>query len=139
MEGGANTRGGRAFAWVLFTPVNAGDWWNGGRQDDEFVDTPGRFLVHVSVPEGYMNAQHKSEVHGAVNDAIVATMGGAHAHAGGHSVLVVIDEVPEGNWSAAGRSISLTSIAATVGLPVNRHGNGTLYRHPNGTPFVATC
>ena len=35
----------------------------------------------------------------------------------GASVLVVIDEVTEGNWGAAGRTISLNSIAVTVGLP----------------------
>src|SRR5690348_6576151 len=68
MEGGADTQGGRAFAWVLFTPVKAEDWWI-GRQDDELVDPPDRFLVHVTIPEGYMNAQHKSAVHAAVNAA----------------------------------------------------------------------
>ena len=76
MEGGADTRGGRAFAWVLFTPVKSGDWWVGGRQDDHFVTPPGRFLIHVTVPEGYMNAQHKSEVHASVNAAVMAAMGG---------------------------------------------------------------
>ena len=75
MEGGADTRGGRAFAWVLFTPVKPGDWWVGGRQDDHFVAPPGRFLVHVTIPEGYMNARHKSEVHASVNAAIMAAMG----------------------------------------------------------------
>jgi phenylpyruvate tautomerase PptA (4-oxalocrotonate tautomerase family) len=53
MEGGANTWGGRAFAWVLFTPVKAGDWWIGGRRDEQFVHSPGCFLVHVTIPEGY--------------------------------------------------------------------------------------
>jgi hypothetical protein len=32
--------------------------------------------------------------------------------------LVLIDEVPEGNW-AGGRTISLSSIAGVVGLPEN--------------------
>ena len=119
MEGGADTQGGRAFAWVLFTPVKAEDWWIGGRQDDELVDPPGRFLVHVTIPEGYMNAQHKSAVHAAVNAAILASMGLEGERGGGQGILVVIDEVPEGNWGAAGRTISLTSIAAAVGLPVD--------------------
>ena len=35
----------------------------------------------------------------------------------GASALVIIDEVTEGNWGAAGRSISLASIADSVGLP----------------------
>jgi len=116
MEGGANTQGGRAFAWVLFTPVKLGDWWIGGRRDDQFVVPPGRFLVHVTVPEGYMNAQHKSEVHASINAAITAATGTSREQNAGASALVVIDEVTEGNWGAAGRTISLDSIAGTVGL-----------------------
>jgi phenylpyruvate tautomerase PptA (4-oxalocrotonate tautomerase family) len=115
MEGGANTTGGQAFAWVLFTPVKTDDWWVGGRTDDAFVQPPGRFLVHVTVPEGYMSAFHKSEVHAAVNEAIVAVVG-ANGDSGA-SALVIIDEVTEGNWGAGGRSISLAAIADKVGLP----------------------
>jgi phenylpyruvate tautomerase PptA (4-oxalocrotonate tautomerase family) len=117
MEGGANTWGGRAFAWVMFTAVKSEDWWVGGRQDDQFVMPPGRFLVHVTIPEGYMNAQHKTEVHVAVNEAIMAMRGHADVPNAGGSVLVVIDEVPEGNWGCAGETISLASIASSVGLP----------------------
>jgi phenylpyruvate tautomerase PptA (4-oxalocrotonate tautomerase family) len=117
MEGGADTRGGRAFAWVLFTPVKAADWWVGGRQDDDFVEPPGRFLVHVTIPEGYMNAAHKSEVHASVNAAIIAVMGCADEPDTGKSVLVIIDEVTEGNWGAAGHTVSLAEIAGSVGLP----------------------
>ena len=117
MEGGADTKGGRAFAWVLFTPVKPGDWWVGGEQGDQFVYPPGRFLVHVTVPEGYMNAAHKSEVHAWVNAAIMTATGCADDPDAGKSVLVVIDEVTEGNWGAAGRSVSLASIAGSVGLP----------------------
>jgi phenylpyruvate tautomerase PptA (4-oxalocrotonate tautomerase family) len=116
MEGGADTAGGRAFAWVLFTPVREGDWWIGGQPDDSFVAPPGRFLVHVTVPEGYMNVTHKSEVHAAVNAAIIDVTGCGKSPNAGASVLVVIDEVTEGNWGAAGHSISLAAIAKTVGL-----------------------
>lgn len=116
MEGGANTTGGRAFAWVLFTPVKPDDWWVGGETGDAFVAPPGKFLVHVVIPEGYMNAAQKSDVHSAVNAAIVDVMDDVRQAKLGSSVLVVIDEVPEGNWGAAGRTISLASIADAVGL-----------------------
>ena len=116
MEGGANTWGGRAFAWVLFTPLKADDWWVGGRRDDHFVCPPGRFLVQVTIPEGYMNAQHKQEVHASVNAAVIAAIGAVGEPDTGRSILVIIDEVTEGNWGAAGRTISLDAIAATVGL-----------------------
>lgn len=117
MEGGANTAGGRGFAWVIFTPVDAGNWWVGGRVDEQFVHAPGAFLVRVTIPEGYMNAAHKAEVHRWVNAAILAATGGPTAADAGGSALVVIEEVTEGNWGAAGHPISLAAIAETVGMP----------------------
>jgi phenylpyruvate tautomerase PptA (4-oxalocrotonate tautomerase family) len=114
MEGGANTKGGRAFCWVLFMPIKSDDWWIGGCVDDSFVQPPGRFLVHVTVPEGYMSAIHKSAVHASVNEAIVGAVGTRDDS--GASVLVVIDEVTEGNWGAGGHTISLATIADNVGL-----------------------
>jgi len=116
MEGGAATHGGRAFAWVLFAELPATDWWVGGEPGDGFVYPPGRFLVHVTIPEGYMNQAHKSEVHAWVNDAILAATGATGAADAGKSILVVLDEVPEGNWGCAGRTISMESISETVGL-----------------------
>jgi phenylpyruvate tautomerase PptA (4-oxalocrotonate tautomerase family) len=117
MEGGACTEGGRAFAWVMFHEVRADDWYIGGRTDDTLVEPPGRFLVHVTIPEGYMNAFHKSLVHAAANASILAVMGHPYDRNAGGSILVVIDEVTEGNWGARGKTISLASIAETVGLP----------------------
>lgn len=117
MEGGAGTHGGRAFASVLFTELPRGDWWVGGVTDDTFVAPPGRFLVHVEIPEGYMSAEHKNEVHAWVAESILASTGAdPKAPSVGSSILVVIDEVTEGNWSAAGHPISLETIADSVGL-----------------------
>ena len=36
---------------------------------------PGKFLVRVTIPEGYMNQMHKTEVHAAVTAAIVGVSG----------------------------------------------------------------
>lgn len=125
MEGGANTPKGRGFAWVMFHEIAAEDWWVGGRTDEHYVASPGRFLVYVTIPEGYMNAAHKGYVHAAVTSAIVeATRSSAPPSTGvavdwteGASILLVIDEVTEGNWGAAGTAISIGSIAGSVGLP----------------------
>jgi phenylpyruvate tautomerase PptA (4-oxalocrotonate tautomerase family) len=124
MEGGANTEGGRAFAWVMFYPIATGDWYVGGRTDMRHVAPPGKFLVHVTIPEGYMNSTHKREVQAGVTGAILDVLGvdvpGATASPdAGASILVVIDEVTEGNWAARGLPISIASIAGTVGLPKN--------------------
>ncbi|MBV8884683.1 MAG: hypothetical protein JO235_11900 [Chroococcidiopsidaceae cyanobacterium CP_BM_RX_35] len=119
MEGGAKTPGGLRFATVLFTPVGSSDWWVGGQTDDTYVAPPGKFLVDVTIPEGYMNTTHKSEVHAAVNAAIIDLMGHTGNPSEGASVFVTIHEVTEGNWGARGKTISLASIADTVGLPKN--------------------
>ncbi len=116
MEGGAKTQGGLAFATVLFSEIAEADWWVGGRTDATYVAPPGKFIVRVSVPEGYMNQTHKTEVHVAVNAAILDVLGTPGDPHQGASVLVIIDEIPEGNWGARGETISLANIADTVGL-----------------------
>jgi phenylpyruvate tautomerase PptA (4-oxalocrotonate tautomerase family) len=115
MEGGARTPGGLAFASVLFTEMPAEDWWVGGRTDDTYVSAPGRFLARVSIPEGYMNQFYKTQVHAAVNTAIVQTMDEPASSDAGAGALVIIEEVAEGNWGARGKTISLASIAQSVG------------------------
>jgi len=116
MEGGAKTPGGLAFASVLFTEVARGDWWVGGRSDATYLVPPGEFLVRVSIPEGYMSQTHKSAVHAMVNASFIEAPGGASDPRASASVLVIIEEVIEGNWGAQGRTISLASIADSVGL-----------------------
>ena len=115
MEGGANTRGGRAFAWVLFEELASGNWWAGGETGNGYVSPPGRFLIHVSIPEGYMSAGHKREVQTWVTEAVLAATE-ASGQDTGHSIQVIIDDVPEGNWAAGGQTISLANIVDSVGL-----------------------
>jgi phenylpyruvate tautomerase PptA (4-oxalocrotonate tautomerase family) len=116
MEGGARTPGGLAFATVLFTPVATEDWWVGGRTDATYLTAPGKFLVRVTVPEGYMSQAHKSQMHALVHEAMVGTLGDLKDPAEGGAILVIIEEVSEGDWGCQGRTISLASIADTVGL-----------------------
>ena len=119
MEGNAKTAGGLGFASVLFTEFAQSDWWVGGRTDNTYVTPPGKFLVRVTIPEGYMNQAHKTEVHVAVTAAVVAIAGDPNDPRQGGSVQVIIEEVTEGNWASHGKTISLASIADTVGLPKN--------------------
>jgi phenylpyruvate tautomerase PptA (4-oxalocrotonate tautomerase family) len=116
MEGGANTRRGRGFAAVFFTEFDEDNWWIGGTTGNEYVSPPGKFLVNVWIPEGYMSTAHKNEVHAWVASAITAATGTTEP---GKNIQTVINEVTEGNWGNAGKPISLESIAASVGQPPN--------------------
>jgi phenylpyruvate tautomerase PptA (4-oxalocrotonate tautomerase family) len=116
MEGGADTVGGRSFAWVIYDEIKEGDWWAGGRADSEYVASPGKFLVDVRIPEGYMNTTHKQEVTSGVTAALMDTLGATDETNAGNSMQVIIHDVTEGNWAAGGKTISLANIAGTVGL-----------------------
>lgn len=116
MEGGARTEGGKAFATVLFEPVDDADWWVGGRADDRHVHPPGPFLVTVSIPEGYMNQAHKNEVHAGATRALMDVLAPGQGAPAGGSILTMIDEITEGDWGCNGRPIGMASIAGSVGL-----------------------
>jgi phenylpyruvate tautomerase PptA (4-oxalocrotonate tautomerase family) len=60
-----------------------------------------------------MNQAHKNEVHAGATAALTQVLAPEQA---GASILVMIDEITEGNWAAAGHPISIASIAGTVGL-----------------------
>src|SRR5208282_3581082 len=95
MEGGADTFGGRSFAWVIYDEIKQGDWWAGGRTDAEYVAPPGKFLVDVRIPEGYMNLTHKQEVQSGVNAALMDVLGAMGNAKSGGSAQVVIHDVTE--------------------------------------------
>jgi phenylpyruvate tautomerase PptA (4-oxalocrotonate tautomerase family) len=116
MEGGARTPGGLAFATVLFAEVQLEDWWVGGTTDSTHVGLPGKFLVNVTVPEGYMSQPDKTSVHAMVNQAFLEVLGDPKDATQGANILVTIEEVPEGNWGCRGETISLAAIADSVGL-----------------------
>ena len=113
MEGGANTTGGRAFAWVCFTEIAEDNLWIAGQRNVGSEVGP-TFLVNISVPEGYMNRAHKNEVHAWIASAIADATGEV---ASDLRILTIIDEVTEGNWGSRGMPISLGSIAVAVGQP----------------------
>lgn len=115
MEGGADTDSGRAFAWVCFSEFAEDDLWIAGRPKVASEVGP-TFLVHISVPEGYMNRAHKNEVHAWVASAIAGALGMVAPEL---RILTIIDEVTEGNWGTLGLPISLESIAVAVGQPEN--------------------
>lgn len=119
IEGGADTPAGRSIAWVLFNEVEAATWAVGGRFDDTHVGPGGKFLIQVTVPEGSMDQARKSAVHKAVNDAVLHVTGTPAGEGAGRSAWVIIREVTEGHWGAAGRTTSIGHIAKIVGASLD--------------------
>jgi phenylpyruvate tautomerase PptA (4-oxalocrotonate tautomerase family) len=113
MEGGANTVEGRAFAWICFTELAADELWIAGVAAADEVPT---FLIHVTIPEGYMNRAHKDEVHAWIGSAVTTA---TRTAASDTRLLTAIDEVTEGNWGNRGLPISLESISVAVGQPAD--------------------
>jgi phenylpyruvate tautomerase PptA (4-oxalocrotonate tautomerase family) len=141
MEGGARTPGGLAFATVLFAEIQPEDWWVGGKTDSTHVAPPGKFLVRVSVPEGYMSQLHKSAAHSMVNQAFLEVLGDPKDPTQGANILVTIEEITEGNWGCRGETISLGTIADRVGLSKSgdRFGWVKAYFAAKARQFAAAC
>jgi phenylpyruvate tautomerase PptA (4-oxalocrotonate tautomerase family) len=125
IEGGEDTPNGRLIAWVKFHPVNGDDWAIGGSFGDEMIANPGRFLFYVTVPEGSLSQDRKSQVHEAVDEALHATLGIplSPPEERRPSVWVMIKEMNEGNWGGMGRTFKLKDISGLVG------------GDPDGTPI----
>ena len=119
MEGNAKTAAGLAFASVLFNESAPGDWWVAGHTDTVGHHLPGHFIARVAIPEGYMNQAHKSEVHTKVHKAIAESACQVFPAVSVPHALVIIEEIPEGNWGSQGQTIGMASIAKAVGLPAN--------------------
>ena len=113
MEGGANTPGGRGFAWVFFTAFAGGRLVDRRRGAATMSRRPENSSSISAIPEGYMNYRPQERGPRLGRKAAITEVAGVSEP--GRSVLTVIDEVTEGNWGNAGRPISLESIAATVG------------------------
>jgi phenylpyruvate tautomerase PptA (4-oxalocrotonate tautomerase family) len=116
IEGGQDTEGGRSIAWVMFNAVGDEDWFIGGRTDGKYVSPAGKFLVVVTVPEGSMNKERKSQVHKAVNDVLVQVTGTQGQPGAGRSVWVQVNEIPEGHWGTSGKTAGVMGIAMIAGL-----------------------
>jgi phenylpyruvate tautomerase PptA (4-oxalocrotonate tautomerase family) len=117
IEGGEDTPAGRLIAWVKFHPVEANDWAIGGSFGDEMIANPGRFLFTVTVPEGSLSQERKSQVHEMVDAELHAALGIPMPAMADRkpSVWVMIKEMNEGNWGGMGRTFKLKDISTFVG------------------------
>jgi 4-oxalocrotonate tautomerase len=70
-------------------------------------------LVNIRVPEGSLSQKKKERMIELVTDAVVQAEG--YGDAVRPITWVIIDEVKDGSWGAAGRAVRLEDLAKLVG------------------------
>lgn len=112
---GGRTAAALCMATIRLQPVPEGQWWVGGRADDGFVAPTGSFVARLNVPAGFLSPAQKRYLHDAITDTIVRVAGAQQAFRGS-SIVVLIDEVPDGNGAWAGQPRDLDDFARMLGL-----------------------
>jgi 4-oxalocrotonate tautomerase len=70
-------------------------------------------LVNIRVPEGSLSQKKKERMIELVTDAVIEAEG--YGDAVRPITWVIIDEVADGSWGAAGRAVRLEDLAKLVG------------------------
>jgi len=97
----------RQITWVYVHELPAGTVLAAGRP----VSQP-TFRLQVTVPEGALSQRRKAELVSEATPSILAAAGLSQDDA--LRVWIVIDEVPEGNWGAAGNIIHFEQLRAAA-------------------------
>ncbi len=119
---------GRLVTVIHFNEVAADDWAVAGELRSTAVGAPDHFIVDVIVLEGLLGGARRADVHRRVTEAFQ----NAFAEAAGDSMLalrvwVLIHELREGSWGAAGRTVSALDVAQFINpeLPARRRAEIT--------------
>lgn len=110
----AVTDAGRMVTVVQFIEAAADDWAVGGVLRAEADDRPDHFVVDVIVLEGLLEGDRRADVHRRVTAAFQEAFGDAASPLLPLRVWVLIHEVREGGWGAAGRTVSATDVAQFI-------------------------
>jgi 4-oxalocrotonate tautomerase len=71
-------------------------------------------LVNIKVPEGSLTPEKKQRMIELVTDAVVEAEGFSGNERVREITWITIDEVPEGNWGAAGETVTLKKLGKYV-------------------------
>lgn len=101
----------RAQAWIYAHELPEGALAVGGRRED----TAPRYRLDVTVPAGALSDRRKAGLVEEVTALVLAAEGGgAPDDAAKLRVWVLIREVPDGNWGAAGQVIRFADLRAAA-------------------------
>ncbi len=108
-EGAPDNDVSRSIAWTYVDERPAGSINVGGRP----ADAP-RYRVKLTVPDGALNDESKAGIVGDATRLVLEAEGAADDPAAAMRVWVIVREVADGNWGAAGRVFRLRDIAKAI-------------------------
>jgi phenylpyruvate tautomerase PptA (4-oxalocrotonate tautomerase family) len=104
-EGAPDSRYARSIAWVHVHELAADAVHDGDGPTDE-----PHIILETTVPAGVLSERRRAGLVSEATETIRAAAGLARADA----IWVLVHEVPEGYWGAAGRIVTLESLRAAV-------------------------
>jgi phenylpyruvate tautomerase PptA (4-oxalocrotonate tautomerase family) len=111
----AVTDAGRLVTIVHFNEVAPEDWAVAGELRSTAVAPPDHFIVDVFVLDGLLEGERRSAVHQRVTEAFRRAFGGPAADPMlALRVWVLVHEIREGSWGAAGRTVSALDVAQFI-------------------------
>ncbi|MET8862001.1 hypothetical protein ABZW11_03500 [Nonomuraea sp. NPDC004580] len=109
-EGAPDTETAKAISWLVVNETDA--WFVGGRQLP--AGEKPRYVVRVGVPAGSMNDDKRRDIVQRVTCVLAEADTDPDRFAEPTTAWVHINEIPEGNWGAAGQIVRIEDIAAFV-------------------------
>jgi phenylpyruvate tautomerase PptA (4-oxalocrotonate tautomerase family) len=111
----AVTENGRTVTVIHFNEAAADDWAVAGELRSAATGGPDHFIVDVIVLEGLLEGPRRNDVHRRVADAFVDAFGEERATSMlPFRVWVLVHEVREGSWGAAGTTVSALDVAQFI-------------------------
>ncbi|MEV4476308.1 tautomerase family protein [Nonomuraea sp. NPDC049504] len=112
-EGAPDTEVARSISWLVVNEIDA--WFVGGRRVP--AGEQPRYVVRVGVPAGSMDDGKRRDIVRRVTRVLADADPHPERFAGPTAAWVHINEVPEGNWGAAGEVVRIEDIVALVTAP----------------------
>jgi phenylpyruvate tautomerase PptA (4-oxalocrotonate tautomerase family) len=111
----AVTEGGRMVTVIQFQEAAADDWAVGGVLRSATESPPNHFIVDVIVLQGLLEGERRRETHHRIAAAFQHACGGPDGDPMlALRVWVLIHEVREGSWGAAGGTVSALDVAQFI-------------------------
>jgi phenylpyruvate tautomerase PptA (4-oxalocrotonate tautomerase family) len=110
----AVTTPGRMVTVIQYTEASADDWAVAGVMRSAASDPQDHFIVDVIVLEALLDGARRADVHARVTKAFQDAFGDSADPMLPFRVWVLVHEVREGGWGAAGRTMSALDVAQFI-------------------------